>query len=529
MGRNPRETRAPYRAARIAGVRFTLAAGCFIIALHLTAGCAGTVRFPTAPLAVHPAETGLVKAYDTDGNKQPDYFTTEDAAGRIVRIAYDLNADGQPDSFVDLDDIDVTQCRHVVFILDGIGHETIEAFQREGGLRLFHPPGRVMSTFPAMTDLALADVFQSVRCSANEVVYFDHKVNRIVGGDADYLSLVNEDWVHCTDYRAATIVDPLAYLFPSHFFDQEMGDFLKLFDQRDRPRLVAYFVSTAGFSTKELLDGQLKILRRIDQISEQLVWKTRGLVKITVLSDHGHALVRCKWIDFGKFLREKGWNVRDRLGGPRDVVPVEYGLVTYASFAVRDRAALAATLLENEGVDVVAYDDGAAVTVETADGKALIERRGNRYRYRPVKGDPLQLLPVIEKAKEGASASAPAVFDEEGFADDRDWLRMTFTHVYPDALDRLWRSYHGQTENVPDVIVSLKAGYSSGLASRATRFPEGASTHGDLARKNSTAFVISTTCPIAPRWPYLRARDMPEVLSEVTGRPWPPPRKGNGQ
>ena len=467
-----------------------------------------------------PAGAGSINTYDTDGDGRADYVTMQDVDGRTVRIGYDTTGNGEADSLVDLDQIAVADCRHVVLILDGVGYDTVKAFQQRGGLRLFHPPAPVISTFPAMTDTALNDAFQTVRCRACEAVHFNHGTNRLEGGDTDYLAMENEDWVRCTDYRAGTLVDPLAYLFPGHYFKEELREVTTLFDRRDRPRIVAYFVSTAGLGTRDLLDGQHEVLRGIDRLAEELVWKTRGLVKMTLFSDHGHTLVRSKWIDFREFLREKGWNVRDRLDGPRDVVPVEYGLVTYASFATRDRAALAATLLEQEGVDLVTYPDGNVVVVAGAGGKAFIERRGSRYRYRAESGDPLHLAETIRQGK-----ARSGVFDSDGFADERSWLKMTLTHDYPDALDRIWRAFHGQTEHVPDVIASLKEGYNAGLASRAWRFPEGASTHGDLGRKSSTAFIMSTTCPIHETWQPLRCRDLPDILDDLTGRPWPPARK----
>ena len=488
--------------------------------MTLAAGCAGPVRFPAEPTASRPAGDGTIKVYDTDGDSRTDYGTMQNLAGRTVRIGYDTTGNGEADSLVDLDQIAVADCRHVVLIIDGVGYDTVKAFQEDGGLRLFHPPAAVISTFPAMTEIALNDIFQTVRCRAGEAVYFNHQTNRLEGGDGDYLAMENEDWVRCTDYRAGTLVDPLAYLFPGHYFKEELAEFRKRFDRRDRPRFVAYFVSTAGLGTRDLLDGQHEILRGIDRLVEELVWKTRGLVKVTLLSDHGHTLVRGKWIDFRAFLREKGWNVRDRLDGPRDVAPIEYGLTTYASYATRDREALATTLIEHEGVDLVTYARQNTVVVEGAAGKAVIERRGDRYRYRAESGDPLRLAPIIAKAETQAN-----VFDSDGFADGRVWLALTATHAYPDALDRLWRAFRGQTEHVPDLLASLKEGYNAGLKSRAWRFPDGASTHGDLGRKSSTAFIMSTTCPIRRQWQPLRCRDLPGILDDLTGRPWPPARK----
>lgn len=511
----------------VVGLTFTLAT---------TTGCGNPLRFPAAPLAVTPGDGGASSAYDTDGDKQPDYFTTQDASGRIVRIAYDLDRDGKPDSPVNLDEIAPANARQVVLILDGIGYETVEAFRREGHLRLFHPPARVISTFPAMTDLALADVFQSVRCIGLETVYFDHQANQLTGSDNDYVSLKNEDWARRVDYRADVVIDPLSYLFPNAMFNQELTDLLACFDRRDRPRIVAYLVSTAGMGTRGSLAGQRKVLDTIDRLCEELVWKTRGLVKITILSDHGHSLVESKRTDFRAFLPTKGWRVVDRLEKPRDVACVEYGLVTYASFATRDRAALAADLITHPGVDVVAYDEGDAVVVVKGDAKARIERRGDRYRYRPESGDPLGLLPLVEKSRAAKAAPAPAGqapatldLDADGFASDRAWLAVTLTHDYPDPLDRLWRAFHGQSEHVPDVMASLRDGYCAGMASRAFWLPRIASTHGDLERKSATAFILSTSGPVAEKWPLLRSRDLPTILPELTGRPWPPARAGDGK
>lgn len=488
-----------------------------LLALAAAAGCTAPVRFPAVALAQQQTADGLLQAYDTDGDKRADYFTTQDADGRKVRIAYDTSGDGKPDSFVDLDAIRLPQCRHLVFILDGMPYEVVEAYRQEGGLRLFHPPSRLISTYPSMTDLALADLFHSSPCLGLEALYFNHRTNRLAGGDADYLAMKNEAWVHHLDYRAGTIWDPIAYVYPDQVFDKELGDVRKLFDRRDRRQLSAYLVSTAGLATRDGIAGMLKQLDVIDRLAEELVWETRGLVKVTILSDHGHTLMRSRRIDFRPALKQKGWRITDRLGGPRDVVPIEYGLVTYASFATRNRAGLAADLVTCEGVRLVSYAEGDTVAVRNADGQGLIERRGDRYRYRATGDDPLQLLPVL------ADLKAKGRCDADGFVADRVLFEATAAHVYPDALDRLWRVFHGLAENVPDVIVDLAEGYYAGLESRAAWYRTAASTHGDLERSSSTAVILSTAGPLPP---VLRSRDVPEAMEALTGEPWPAPREG---
>jgi hypothetical protein len=51
-------------------------------------------------------------------------------------------------------------------------------------------------------------------------------------------------------------------------------------------------------------------------------------------------------------------------------------------------------LLEHPGVDLVTYPEPGTVVVEKAGARARVERRGDRYRYRVEKGDPLELAAV---------------------------------------------------------------------------------------------------------------------------------------
>jgi len=484
-----------------------------------TGGCAGPLRFPAAPLLEKETAAGLVSAYDTTGDRRADFFTTRGPDGRITRIAYDTTGDAAADSFVNLDEPAFADCRHVVLVLDGVPLDLVKKFRNSGRLRLFHPPSRVVSTYPAMTDLALADVFRSTKPLGYESLYYDHRAERLRGGNGDYLSMKNEAWAQHADYRAGTTLDPLAYLYPHWAFDRELEDFDKVLARRDSKTIVAYFVSTAGLATRDGTAGIEKVLDAVDRLALRLVAESRGLVKITMLSDHGHTLQRCERIDFRKFLADKGWRVADRLNGPRDVAPVEFGLITYASFATRDRQALAADLLQHPGVRFAIYQDGGNVVVRTRDAEARIRKRGERYRYEALAGDPLGLLPVLERLR------SEGKMDADGFVADRDLFLATADHTYPDAADRLWRAFSAAAENVPDVIADLQAGYYAGAAQRALWFDSAASTHGDLERLSSTAFIMST----GGRLPEpLRSRDVPEALERLTGGPWPPPR-GNGK
>jgi hypothetical protein len=482
--------------------------------------CWGTPsKFPPEPPAAQQTPDGAVRAYALGRKSPPDYFTVQNAAGRIFRIGYDSGGDGKPGQFVNLDEIPLSESIHFVLVLDGIPYSVADAYQRKGGLRLFHPPSRVVSVYPAFTALALADAFADAPCTAFEAIHYDHRLNKVVGGDLDYLSLANEVWARNCDYRMATLWDPFAYLVPEKVFQKEVREVRDLLGRKDRGVLVAYLVSTAGVATREGEAGIVGVLDEADRLCEELVWRTRGRAKITIFSDHGHTMTPCKRIDFRPFLAGKGWRLSDRLDGPRDVVLVEYGLVTTALFAAKDRAGLAADLAACQGVRFASYPDGAAVAVRAAGGFAVVERKGDSYRYVAAQGDPLGLLPVFAKLK------AEGKLDADGFAADRPLFEATALHMYPDACDRLWRAFHGLAEETPDVIADLDWGWFAGSESLAKMLPGVASTHGDLERTSSTAAFMSTLGPVPP---VFRNRDVPAVMQSLTGEPWPPVREGAG-
>jgi hypothetical protein len=291
---------------------------------------------------------------------------------------------------------------------------------------------------------------------------------------------------------------------------------MKVIDRRDRKEVPVYLVSTAGISTRRGLEGQRQVLATIDRLSQQLIWQTRGMVKITIFSDHGHTLTPARYIDFRQYLAEKGWRVTSRLEGPHDVATMEFGLLTYEAFATRDRPGLAATVLQHPGVDLVTYIEGDAVIVEKTDGRARIERRGQRYRYAAEKGDPLDLAETVAKMK------ADGALDSDGYADDAEWFKRTQSHRYPDAPNRLWRAFNDLVENPPDLVASLKFEYYAGLKARAQWLTVLPSTHGSLDRRDSTAFIMSTAGPLLPEGGAIRSRDLGTIFEKLDGHSWPP-------
>ncbi len=456
--------------------------------------------------------------FDIAGDAAPELFALHGPEGRTQTLAYDADGDGTPDETLDLAAVRTREAPHVAIVLDGVPFEVVEALYAEGGLRLFHPPVPVVAPFPAMTDIALADLFGTAPIPAYEARYYDRDNGHLAGGDWRYISLVNEPWVAFLDLRSNILMDAMGYLSPRWAFGSELGGLADRIRKRTGRDLDAYLVATAGIATADAARGIRDELRTLDRFVHQMTWEMGGQMHVTLLADHGHTLTPCERVDWTPWLRERGWHVTTAVEAERDVAPIEYGLVTYASFACGDPAGLAADMADHESVEVAVWAEGDAVVVVAPGGeRARVERRGNRYRYEAACGDPLKLAGAL------AALRAAEKLDADGFAASQDWLAATADAVYPDAPARLWRSLHTLVRNPPDVVASLKASYCSGAAGKAF-WVSPASTHGDLGRGSGITFLMTTLGPLEPHVGEagaLRSRDVAPILSDLLGRPWP--------
>jgi hypothetical protein len=499
--------------------RSSAAASCLVCLLGLAPfGCQAPVHFPLGTLAEAARQAGAVGAYDTDGDGKADFFTFADSAGRINRIAHSCGASGKCDSIVDLDAVPVANCRHLVIILDGFGYDVVKRYYDEGGLRFFHAPSRVVAPYPTLTDSCLEDALGYIPCRSLEALYYDRRLGQVVGGSGAYLEGRNQPYERLLQYRAGYIWDAIGYVYPWQVFGKEINDLKRTFDQTMTREVIAYVVSSAGVGTQKGAEGQRQCLQKVDQLINQVVWETRGLVKLTMFADHGHSYTPSKRILLEDHLTAKGWRIVDRLQKPKDVAYIRFGLETYASFATDQPAELAGDLIAHPGVIVASYAQKDAVVVLAGYGhpkesagrtisSALIRRKNGRYKYEPIKGDPLKYTEAL--------ARLPA--DAEGYYEPDAMLAATIEHDYPAALERLWRAHFGLVENPPDVIISLDNQYFSGSAAFGGAVTV-ASTHGSLDRSNSTTFIMSTAGALPP---FMRSADIPRNMEKVLGTTFP--------
>jgi hypothetical protein len=484
--------------------------------LLAVAGCASGVKFPSAPLSNTDTPQGKQAAYDTNGDGKADYFTYADNSGRITVIAYDYANKGAPDSFVNLDEQPNSRCRHLFIILDGVAFDVVKEFYDAGHLRMFYPPSRLVAPFPAMTDLAVEDALGDIPCPALEASYYDRVTGAAAGGQWNYLLQKNAPASRLITYRQWVPLDALAYFSPWLIFKHEIHGAKSALDRHDTQDVIFYSAGCAGMGTGNGKEGHVRCLELTERMINQVTLETRGMVKFTIIADHGHTYTKPARLDLPGLLRKKGWHPGNHLDAPKDFVMPEFGDVTYAAFYTHDAAALAADLAAIEGVELAVYQADGKISLVSRRGNALISERNGRYKYEPQGGDVLQLNDIVAKLR------AEGKVDDSGFIDDRALLEATAAHLYPDPLRRLWRAFNGMVENVPDVIVSIEDNYYAGSANYAFLVKLN-STHGGLNYKNSLAFAMSTAGPLPP---VMRSEDIPKNLGAVLGRPFPPCKSG---
>lgn len=456
-----------------------------LTATLLVTGCTQPLTFPE-PLQRQPAGGETAIAFDTNHDGVADFWQYEDAAGRKDAIAYVDPNTGAPAARITLAAMPANTVPHFVIALDGVPYEVVADLYAAGHFRFFTRPQKVICCFPAMTDLAFTDLFHAPAPTAYQALYFDRARNRLSDSSQVYLSGINSPWLPALNYRASLWWDAVVYLDPMAVFHHELRGFVKTFRAAGDGQTNVYSVGTAGLGTRGGRPAIEAYLCDIDRLCEQLIYQCHGRVNITVLADHGHDLVPNRRVRFDDYLRSSGFTPAKKLCCPRDVVALEYGLVTYAAFFTHERAAVAQCLAQHPDVDLVCYPDDHQVIILSAAGRAVLRNTPAGYIYTPQTGDPLHLTPILAELQAAGHVTADGAVDGDAF------FAATVDAEYPDALARIWRAFHGLVERPPDVIANLRDGVCHGSSFFKTMIGSVTSTHGSLNRMNSTTFVLTT-------------------------------------
>ncbi len=396
-----------------------------------------------------------------------------------ARLSQALSPDGMP--------------RRLVLAIDGIPYDVFVELQRDGHFAQFNPAARMVSTFPALSDVAFAQIEGSRPPAGYQTRHFDPELNRVVGNNVGALSerahpkISSDASSHSVPHRI------MGYIAPMKIARSELHEIGEEMLASRKDTFVAYLGTSDAVLHLHGRDGARAFLVEVDAYLRGLdarvrAAKGRGLM-IDLVSDHGSTMMASTVVPVEATLAACGFRRTEEMRGEQDVAFALPGIV--ASMAITARPAqvepAAQCLAPLEGIDLVAINRGDVVGVINAQGEAEVRQLPGlpeRYSYRVLRGDPLELL---------ALALSPGAGDERVFLQS-ELFELSKDAARPDPLRRLWRAFHGEVERPSSLLLSLRDGYEVGNPALrfATRLRGGhAGTHGSMTRRSSLGVIAS--------------------------------------
>ncbi len=471
----------------------------------------GELSFPEHPLYVDSAGG---RHYDTNGDRAVDFVARPGKDGILDELLYDDDFDGTFDRTVHLSDSDPRKVPHVVILMDSIPYRVAIERYAAGDLHWFFPPAKVIAPFPSMSIVIFADILHGPKEPAATERYLDLDAKRVVNEVIESPFTLDQPWQRSLDYHLAGALEiGASFVDPEAFLRAEMGAteraahraFAQLArGERTDPIVISYLSASSGMVSVRGLEGLERSLDLLEPFCLGLLHDMSGRIEISVVSDHGHDLVPSKRFDPEPVLRAAGFSPKDDwIDFDREVFLEEDGLVRYFGVQTGHPEEVASALIARPELALVFYRDGDRVIVRDARGRAAIDHRGDRYRYRPIDRDVLGYAPVLAALAERGGV------DSDGFVADRDLFLATADHEYPDAPRRLCDAFESRVRFPCSVLCVTKDEYHVGLAVLEW-FITMRSSHGGLAQRHSDG-VLFTTIRGAPSGPLRSADVMPAI------------------
>jgi len=445
-----------------------------------------------------PFQVQTLERIDSNGDGAIDTWhldSSQDGQADIAEL--DTDGDGRIDrlqvNHPKVEAIDVSgretraARRKLAVCLDGVPFEDMASLWDQGYFREFARPGKLISSFPSLSDVALTELLHTGKVPGYENLYFDTQRNQIAGGATSTVAKVRMPYLDALDYDEPGIFKGLAYLIPVRIYHADLGRFRKRYAASHLPAYVAHICSTDSVCHVLNREEFLKLMMEVDRLLREIYIEQRGQVDFVVFSDHGNSHVQNRRIDLDGFLAQHGFRVESAIRNENSVVVPAFGLVgalpVYSE--AQNTPKLARVLATHEAVDFTVCLERDSVQIGSSRGSAVIEAKdsGKFLKYSAGDGDPLQLKMIIQRMHDLRQ------FDAEGFASTGSWFAATATHEYADAVNATYQGVTNHVTNRANLLVSLKDGYHYGspffdwlVTMR--------STHGNLRRTSMTGFFM---------------------------------------
>lgn len=387
--------------------------------------------------------------------------------------------------------------RRLVLALDGLDFRDMQDARARGQFAAFRPPGRLISTFPSISDIAWHAIFGVQPPAGYQRVYYSTRHNAVIGDALDAIRPI--EYEERMDVAFDAKFHHLgAYLMSWPTARREIDTDVKAV-LRSRGRHTVYIYNVGPDALQHMRGNVAQYLTHLDrsltELNRRYRERTGRDLEIVLLSDHGHNRASdARFLPVADVLRAHGFRLARTLTSPTDVAFSVDGVTTgFGVFCLPDSEARVLELLASTpGVDVVTRRLGGDRYLVAADSaRAEIEwRREDRqdfYRYAPLSGDPLRLRDVIQAMHQSGAMRA------DGFAPTAAWVRATADGPYPAAVVRIVHGHRDATRNPAPILVSLRDDHRVGLGmvSMANRMRPLGGTHGALSAGSAVGIVMS--------------------------------------
>jgi hypothetical protein len=464
-------------------------------------GCAGGCSAPGARLSFpsHPISRDKDAIwYDVAARGKPDFGLKLDANGQISSLVYADLRDGSVSREYRLDDYADADVPHVILLLDSIPLQCAVDRYNAGGFRFCPPPQKIIPPFPSLTEICFSSVLHCPPLTGMIDQSYDPRTHHVRSEFWPRVWGAVQPWEARCDYHASYSEDGLTFLDPRPWYGAELERAHAAIDNSPNRVMIVYLTSAASMVCKYGKAGAEEVLDGAEQLCLQLLYERHGAIKISIMADHGHNLMRSTNLPIAQYMIDAGFHPAETIVSPQDVFLEINGLVTYAAIDTLQPQSVADALLKHPEIELAMYLEGNRVIVRDGKGSAAIECDHQRLRYVVIDHDVLgyQSLPH------------PPAADGNGFASDVEWLNATLDAAYPDGPRRLWDAFHATVVDPPRVMFTTKDGYCAGLTEY-EKYITMESTHGGLNQLNSATFLLSMTGRVDKP---LRSRDILGVI-----------------
>ncbi len=387
----------------------------------------------------------------------------------------------------------------LIFALDGVPYDVMAELTDQGYFKGFYKPGRLISTYPSLTRPAFSKILIGGKPFGYERLYFDTKANKMDGNRL--AKKIFSTSAQYPDYHPKLhflgFPGYIAYVFPDQFTQTAIDTFKNKLLNFKGKEFIAYMGFSDAIAHVQGKDAQIEFLKKISFLLDEIRNELGILLDVVIFSDHGNNFVDNIRVDLAGELKKAGLNDTDHLESINDFILPRNGFVsTAAIYSHPDTApVIARTLSKIEGVDFSTYLSGQSIMVHGSNGIASIQHQSNTFKYTPLEGDPLQLIPVLEQIKQNSQSDDHS--NSRGFISSNDLWQATKQHIYPDPLHRIWQGHHDLVQHPATLIVSFQDGFAFGPAIFDQHIIAGRkSTHGALLNTHSYGFYTTDFQPV---------------------------------